>query len=186
MIALMPGGVRGQVKIQMESIQKWISIYRMILIRFFITFGLILTMLPSFGLYAQDRNVPYWVSISSSEVRMRVGPSTDFPIDWVYRRKGLPLKVIRIQEGWRLVQDPEGTQGWMFNSLLSLERTALVIGSVNAEIRADPSDASRLNWTAEPGVIGKLGACQAEWCEFDVDGRRGWVHQNRLWGVGTP
>ena len=38
MIALMPGGVRGQVKIQMESIQKWISIYRMILIRFFITF----------------------------------------------------------------------------------------------------------------------------------------------------
>ena len=53
---------------------------------------------------AQTREVPYWASIASPEVRMRVGPSRDFPIEWVYKRDGLPLKVVRVQESWRLVQ----------------------------------------------------------------------------------
>ena len=141
------------------------------------------TSIPALG---QDREVPYWASIASPEVRMRVAPSRDFPIEWVYKRDGLPLKVVRVQESWRLVQDPEGTQGWMASSLLSLERTAIVVGSDVTPIRAAPSDSADLKWNVEPGVVGKLGSCQAGWCEFDVEGRAGWVLEDRLWGVGDP
>ena len=57
---------------------------------------------------AQDREVPYWATLRATEVNMRVGPSEAYPIAWVYRRQGLPVKVLRVREGWRLVQDPDG------------------------------------------------------------------------------
>ena len=135
---------------------------------------------------AQDNEVPYWASIASSEVRMRVGPSRDFPIEWVYKRRGLPIKVVRVQESWRLVEDPDGTRGWMASSLLSRERTALVIGEGLVAMHDAASDQANLKWNVEPGVVGKLGACESGWCEFDVEGRAGWVPESRLWGTGAP
>lgn len=52
---------------------------------------------------AQQREVPYWATIKPDELNMRVGPSTEYKIDWVYRRAGLPIKVVRVAEGWRLI-----------------------------------------------------------------------------------
>ena len=135
---------------------------------------------------AQDREVPYWASLRAEEVNMRVGPSPNFPIDWVYKRQGLPVKVVRVMQGWRLVQDPDGTQGWIVARLLNPERTAIVTGEGVAAMRAEPNDGARLMWNAEPGVVGKLGNCEAGWCLFDVTGREAWIRQDRLWGAGKP
>ena len=135
---------------------------------------------------AQDREVPYWASIRASELNMRVGPSADYRIDWVYKRKGLPVKVIRLKDGWRLIQDPDGAQGWVVARLLTPERTAIVIGDGLTEMRADASPSAQLRWKVEPGVSGKLLECDAGWCRLDVDGRRGWVPADRLWGAGEP
>ena len=145
-----------------------------------------LALLAAAPTAARDRETPYWASIRSKEVNMRVGPSENYPVDWVYKRKGLPLKVVRVMQGWRLVVDPDGTQGWVFAALLSPERTALVIGERLAPIRAEPSPGAPLRWNAEPGVVGKLGDCEGDWCEFDVDGRRGWIESGRIWGDGEP
>ena len=135
---------------------------------------------------AQDREVPYWASLKSEEVNMRVGPSRDFEIEWVYKRKGMPLKVVRVVDGWRLVRDPDGEEGWVASSLLTLAPQAMVTGEEWAAMRADPADNGTLKWNAEPGVVGALGKCDAGWCEFDVEGRTGWVKQDRLWGAGEP
>ena len=135
---------------------------------------------------AQDRETPYWASLRADEVNMRVGPSEEYRIDWVYHRAQLPVKVVRIKEGWRLVRDPDGAQGWIVARLLNPERTALVAGERLAAMREAPADNGKLLWNAEPGVVGKLGECEAGWCEFDVDGRKGWVRQTRLWGAGEP
>ncbi|HSG55759.1 MAG TPA: SH3 domain-containing protein [Paracoccaceae bacterium] len=137
-------------------------------------------------LSAQDREVPYWASLSSPEVNMRVGPSENFRINWVYRREGLPVKVIRLQQGWRRIEEPDGTTGWVFNQLLSLQRTAIVTGEGETPLLELPEEGSMLRWNVEPGVVGKLGDCEQSWCEFDVDGRRGWVARDRLWGAGEP
>jgi SH3-like domain-containing protein len=135
---------------------------------------------------AQDRDVPYWASLRADEVNMRVGPSEDYQISWVYRRQGLPMKVVRLKEGWRLVRDPDGAQGWVVARLLSPERSALVVGQGPAAMRDDPSDDGELRWKLEPGVVGKLGKCENGWCELDVHGRKGWVKAERLWGAGEP
>nr|WP_137678302.1 SH3 domain-containing protein [Parerythrobacter lutipelagi] len=137
-------------------------------------------------LSAQQREVPYWATINTDELNMRVGPSLEFKIAWVYRREGLPLKVVRVVEGWRLVRDHDGTEGWVTSNLLSAERGAIVVGEGLAAMRAAPADNGKLKWNAEPGVSGKLGDCDAGWCLFDVNGRSGWVKTDRLWGAGKP
>jgi SH3-like domain-containing protein len=135
---------------------------------------------------AQDREVPYWASLRAGEVNMRVGPSESYPIDWVYRRSGLPVKVVRLYQGWRRVRDQDGAEGWIVARLLNPQRTAVVVGKGLAPMRAGASDEATLRWKVEPGVVGKLGECDDGWCEFDVEGRTGWVEQRRLWGAGKP
>ncbi len=135
-------------------------------------------------LSAQDREVPYWATLRFDEVRMRVGPSQEYPIEWVYKRKGLPVRVVRLREGWRLVQDHEGTQGWVASSQLNPKLGAMVIGDGLVDLRSGPSASSDLRWRAEPGVVAELLRCRESFCEIDVAGRSGWVPEARLWGVG--
>ncbi|RPF70387.1 SH3 domain-containing protein [Aurantiacibacter spongiae] len=135
---------------------------------------------------AQEDDLPYWASIDTQEANMRVGAGEKFPISWVYHAEGLPVKVIRFNQGWRYVEEPDGTQGWISASLLSRDRGAIVTGEGTTDIRAEPTGSSRLMWKVEPGVIGALGECENGWCEFEVNGRRGWVDSDRLWGDGDP
>ncbi|MFC4255888.1 SH3 domain-containing protein [Croceibacterium xixiisoli] len=135
---------------------------------------------------AQDREVPYWATLREDEVNMRTGPSGNYPIEWVYRRQGLPMKVVRLNQGWRLVEDPDGARGWIAARLLNPARGAIVIGDDPVEIREAPSGEAPVRWRAEPGVVGKLGDCDNGWCRFDVTGRNGWVREDRLWGAGQP
>lgn len=148
--------------------------------------SLILAAVALTPLSAQDREVPYWASIRATELNLRVGPSADYKIDWVYRRKGLPVKVIRVMEGWRLIEDPDGTRGWVVQRLLTPDRGAIVIGKGESAIYADPNVNSKVKWRIEPGVVGKLGDCEQGWCEFSVGNRSGYVPQQRLWGPGEP
>jgi SH3-like domain-containing protein len=96
------------------------------------------------------------------------------------------VKVVRVVEGWRQVSDPDGTQGWVVARLLDPKRTAIVIGRGLAAMREEPSDSAQLRWNAQAGVVGILGDCEAGWCEFDTNGRKGWVRAERLWGAGDP
>ena len=135
---------------------------------------------------AEEADVPYWASTRVDHINMRVGPGEDYRINWVYRRKQLPMRVVRLKEGWRLVEDPDGARGWMLARFLSRERAALVRGQGLADMRASGSRGARLLWHLEPGVNGKLGECKDGWCEFEVGPHKGWVEQSRLWGAGEP
>jgi len=135
---------------------------------------------------AEDREVPYWASIRVDEVNMRVGPAETYGIAWVYHRKHLPMKVVRLKEGWRLVRDPDGAQGWMLARFLSPERSAVVTAGEPADMREEASLSATLKWRLAPGVVGMLGDCDSGWCKLDVDGRKGFVPQDRLWGAGKP
>jgi len=136
--------------------------------------------------HAQSSAVPYWAALGDDEVNMRVGPSNTYPIDWVYHRKGLPVRVVRVNQGWRLVEDPEGARGWISASLLTRTRGAIVIGEGLAALRAEGNANARMRWNLEPGVVGELGECRTGWCAFAVAGHTGFVDQTRLWGAGAP
>lgn len=147
---------------------------------------------PALPAAAQDSDeVPYWASLTTDKANMRVGPGGSYKILWVYQRKGLPVKVVRRLSGWRLVEDPDGTRGWVVSRFLSRERSAIVTGDDNVMMRALPADDAKLLWQLEPGVTGWLGECGQGWCRFAVGEREGpmqegWVRQDRLWGDGEP
>lgn len=135
---------------------------------------------------AQQRKAPYWASIRAEEVNMRVGPSSEFRVVWVYRRPGLPLKVLRLREGWRLVEDPDGARGWVAARLLQEERGVIVTGTGHATMRAEPSAGSQLKWRLQPGLVGRLEECSDGWCRISVGEYSGWVEAARLWGEEQP
>lgn len=129
-----------------------------------------------------QRKTPYFVSIKAEKARMRTGPGRNYPSNWLYQRKGLPLKVIDLYGEWRKVEDPDGTQGWMLANLLDDVRTAMVIGTVTG-MRDSPRFNARVSWRAAPGVVGRVSKCASGWCWFDVAGRGGYVEQSHIWGT---
>ncbi len=139
------------------------------------------------ALAADADEVPYWASLRADEVNLRVGPAETYRIAWVYHRAGLPMKVLRKMEGWRLVQDPDGARGWMLARFLKRDRGAIVRGEGLAEMREKGDPGAKLLWRLEPGVSGHLGDCDAGWCRLDLGGGHvGYLLQDRLWGVGNP
>ena len=154
--------------------------------RLFLTTLFAAAAVLSSPLRADDPTTPYWAAIRSDEVNMRVGPGEDYRIVWVYHRQHLPLKVLRMKEGWRLVQDPDGAQGWVLARLLTRERSGFVSGKDPAEMHEAANASSRLLWQLAPGVVGKLGNCSSGWCQVAVGPRQGYVEQTRLFGAGEP
>ena len=143
-------------------------------------------MLLSAPARADEAKTPYWASIRSDEVNMRVGPGEDYKILWVYHRQHLPLKVLRTKEGWRFVQDPGGAQGWVLSRLLTRERAGFVLGTGPAEMHEQASAETKPMWRLAPGVVGLVGDCANGWCQFSVGPRQGFVEQARVWGAGEP
>src|SRR5438874_2986469 len=70
--------------------------------------------------------VPRYVSLKSDHVNVRAGPTKDNDVAWVYTRSGLPVEITGEYENWRRVRDSEGSEGWVYHSLLSGRRTAVV------------------------------------------------------------
>lgn len=131
--------------------------------------------------------IPRFVSLKSDRVNVRGGPSTDHKVKWIFRRAGLPVEIIQEFENWRRIRDSEGEEGWVFHSLLSGRRTALIspwqkpgtLIPLVAEARAD----SALVANAQVGVQVGIETCNKNWCEVRVDDIGGWVKSNLLWGV---
>ena len=142
--------------------------------------GLLCAAVPA---AAQDKVPPYWASIASGEAMIRTGPGRNYPGTWLYKRRDLPVRVVKIYSSWRLIEDPEGTRGWMLVTLLSDRRTALVKPGVPRAIYEKRDRASRVAYLAEPGVVGRIEDCDGDWCKFIVGKRAGWVAQGDVYGV---
>jgi SH3-like domain-containing protein len=126
--------------------------------------------------------IPRFVSLRSDEVNLRTGPGTRYPVEWVMRRRHLPVEVLAEFENWRKIRDPSGTEGWVHQSTLSGRRYALVMGETRALRRAPQNDAGVVA-RAESGVVGQLLECRAQWCRIDAGGFRGWLERRQIWGI---
>ena len=133
---------------------------------------------------AQDKQPPYWASIASGEAMTRTGPGKNYPGVWLYKRRDLPVRVVKKYESWRMIEDPDGTRGWMLVSLLSDRRTAVVKPGEPKQIHAEPSPDSRVRYRAEHGVVGRIEQCRDGWCHIAIGKREGFVRTSDIWGVG--
>jgi len=132
--------------------------------------------------------VPRFVSLKPGKVNVRAGPTKDHDVTWVYTRSALPVEVTAEFENWRRVRDWEGAEGWVYHSLLSGRRTAIVAAKVKAKdeplpIHRDADGHSRVIARLQPGVLGAVKRCTGTWCRIAGDGYDGWIEQDRLWGV---
>ena len=126
--------------------------------------------------------VPRFVSLKTDVVNMRVGPGHEYPLQWVYLRKNLPLKVISEFDAWRKVVDHEGETGWIHGQLVSLKRYG-VITSSNAKLRADPDQQASVTAIAEAGVLMEIQYCERQWCRLGTENVKGWLERRQFWGV---
>ena len=134
---------------------------------------------------AQDKTPPYWASIASGEAMMRTGPGKNYPGVWLYKRRDLPIRVVKTYPNWRLIEDPDGTKGWMLVTLLSDQRTAIVKPGEPRNIHAEATEASRVAYKAEHGVVGRINKCDGSWCHIAIGKREGFIRMADVWGVGA-
>ena len=128
--------------------------------------------------------LPRFASLKTDDVNLRSGPGVRYPIDWVYKRRDLPVQIEREFEVWRLVSDPEGVKGWVHQATLTGRRTFVITGGEQV-VRADPRDPAAPGARVKPGVIGRLRSCEpaATWCQVQVANYHGWLKRTAFWGV---
>jgi SH3-like domain-containing protein len=130
--------------------------------------------------------LPRFVSLKADKVQVRVGPAKTHEVKWVYQRAGLPVEIVAEFENWRRIRDSDGTEGWVYHSLLSGRRTGVVTAKSKDDlipVREKGDAKAIVTAQLQPGVLGSVKRCNGGWCRVFGQGFDGWVSQERLWGV---
>ncbi len=157
--------------------------------RLLVVLSVFLFVLGTLAASAQDARgpvtnlpLPRYVSMKAAEGNVRRGPSLTHRIDWVFKRRGMPLQITAEYGNWRKVQDRDGAGGWVHYALLSGVRTVL-IESEMLPVYASPDPTAQISAQFESGVVARLGSCSLDWCQISAGGYRGWARKSSLWGV---
>ena len=84
-----------------------------------------------------------------------------------------------------MIEDPDGTQGWMLVTLLSDRRTAIVKAGRSARrpCRPDGQRAGPLSRRAGRRRPHRANASDG-WCKIEFGKRDGYIRTADIWGVG--
>ena len=126
--------------------------------------------------------IPRYVSLKAKEANARRGPSLSHKIDWIYKRKNIPLEIYGEYENWRRVRDFEGLGGWVHYTLLSGIRYVLVKDEL-LDMRLLPSSNAQIIARVPQHNIATLDKCNIDWCRVVDAGYKGWVSKSGIWGV---
>ena len=129
--------------------------------------------------------------VKASRANVRLGPSFDHAVKWVYRRSGVPVAVIERFEHWRRIRDVDGDEGWVHFALLDGTARGAIVrrgdGGAGAPLPllADADVDAVAVALLEPGVVLEVLSCVEAWCRVAAGERRGWVLRKGLWGIGS-
>ena len=130
--------------------------------------------------------LPRFVSLKTDRVNVRGGPDKDHDVSFIYTRAGWPVEITAEFENWRRIRDSDGSEGWVYHSLLSGKRMAVVqlkSKTALAPLYAKPDAQSTVTAQLQVGVLGTVKHCNGTWCEITGDNFDGWIEQHSLWGV---
>ena len=145
--------------------------------------------------------IPRFASLRADEVNLRGGPGTRYPIQWVYKRRDLPVEIEREFDVWRLIEDSDGVKGWVHQATLVGSRSFVVVagsspanpasGAAGASVagsqllRSEPQEDAAVVAILKPGVIGRIRACPAgsDWCRVSLKEYAGWLPRAAFWGL---
>ena len=122
-----------------------------------------------------------FLSLKNNEVNLRQGPSFEYPIKFIYKKKYLPIEVLDESETWRKIRDFENNSGWIHTSQLSKKKTAICIKN-NSVLYKKPTIFSKPIAKLEIGRLVLIKRCKVKWCKISSGGFSGWIYKNSLWG----
>jgi SH3-like domain-containing protein len=126
--------------------------------------------------------IPRFASLRSDEVNVRTRPGTRYPVDWVFKRKSMPVEIVAEYDNWRKIRDWQGASGWVHQSLLTGKRSFLIAGKA-ASLHKTPSASAEVVAKLEPEVLGEIRSCSGDWCRVKTSVISGWIERTDLWGV---
>ena len=124
-----------------------------------------------------------WGSLKYKKTYLRTGPSKENKVLWTYKKKGLPLRIMRKRSDWYYVEMADKEKGWVNSSQVSTKRTIIVIAEGLIPLRENPSANSRIIAKVEKNAIGDLLKCERVICEIDFYDVIGFMKKEFLWGV---
>src|SRR5262245_7545298 len=121
---------------------------------------------------------PRYVSLKSERGNVHTGPTKDHDVAWVFTKQGLPVEVTAEFENWRRIRDAEGAEGWVYHSMLSGRRTAVVTARDKDQLVGvldNPAAGSDVTAQLQPGVLTSVKRCDGHWCRVIGKQFDGWV-----------
>ena len=144
---------------------------------FLILFFLILLFNPK-SLAKESIN---FLTLKNNEVNLRQGPSFEYPIKLIYKKKYLPVIILDKSDTWRKIKDFENNSGWIHISQLSKKKSAINIKN-NSIIYKKPTIFSKPIAKLETGRLMLIKKCKIKWCKITSEKYSGWIEKNYLWG----
>ncbi len=122
-----------------------------------------------------------FLSLKNNEVNLRQGPSFEYPIKFVYKKKFLPIEVLDKSETWIKIRDFENNSGWIHISQVSKKKSAINKKN-NSIIYKKPTIYSKPIAKLEIGRLILIKKCKVKWCKITTGGFKGWIFESSLWG----
>ena len=144
-------------------------------------FLLLLFFIFFFNFFAIANNHFNFLSLKNNKVNLRQGPSFEYPIKLVYKKKFLPVIILDKSETWRQIKDFENNSGWIHISQLSRKSSAINIKE-NSILYKKPTIYSKPIAKLEVGRLVLIKKCRDKWCKISSGGFKGWVDKSSLWG----
>ena len=122
-----------------------------------------------------------FLTLKNNEVNLRQGPSFEYPIKLIYKKKYLPVIILDQSETWRKIKDFENNSGWIHISQLSKKKSAINIKN-NSVLYKKPTIYSKPIVKLKNGRLVLIKKCKVKWCKISSGGYKGWIVKNALWG----
>ena len=122
-----------------------------------------------------------FLSLKKDEVNLRQGPSFEYPIKLIYKKKYLPVIIIDKSGTWKKIKDFENNTGWIHTVLLSKKKSAINIKN-NSVLYKKPTIFSKPIAKLETGRLMLIKKCKEKGCKITSGDYGGWILKNTLWG----
>ena len=122
----------------------------------------------------------YFLMLKNNKVNVRYGPSFDYPIKFIYKKKFLPVKIIDRKENFRKIIDHKMNSGWIHIS--QLKKVKSLITLQEQFMFQKPSKFSKPVAKLEPGKLLLIKKCEENWCKVFSENTLGWIELKDIWG----
>ena len=140
---------------------------------------IILFIFPIEKVFSEDE---IFKTLRNDKVNLRQGPSFDYPVKIIYKKKFLPVLIQDTSDNFRKIKDHENNSGWIHISQLSKKKAAIVIDDESIMFNGSTVYSNPIA-LLKKGRLVKIKKCKQNWCKAVSGDFKGWVKKKSLWGL---